>query len=414
MDALYHKAHQAMRWIDLPKPQFTAGNQITLLHSGADFFPALTQAIAAARREIHLETYIFSDDATALRITLALADAALRGVRVRVVVDGFGSQHVFDRMRPLLESAGVQVRIFRPERRLFRFSRERLRRLHRKLVVVDHVIAFVGGLNLMDDLTDARRGVLDAPRFDFAVRVQGPVVAPIHLAMRRLWLLLSWRRQRTRREWRHTLRQWLARTASPAATPPGHAQAAFVLRDNLRFRHAVEQAYLDAINAARREIIIANAYFFPGRRFRRALYQAAARGVKVTLLLQGRVEYWLAHYGSQALYDDLLRGGIQVVEYTPSYLHAKVAVIDDDWATVGSSNIDPFSFLLAREANLIVRAPDFCAALKQALQQAITQHGRPLVLQRHAQRPRWMRLLNWFAYGLLRLGVAITGRAGQY
>ncbi|TAK90821.1 MAG: cardiolipin synthase ClsB [Burkholderiaceae bacterium] len=400
--------------MELLKPQFLDGNAITLLHSGADFFPALEQAIRNARREIHLETYIFSDDATALRITLALTDAALRKVKVRVVVDGYGSGRLFERMRGLLEAAGVQVTIFRPEHRIFRFNRERLRRLHRKLVVVDQRIAFVGGLNIMDDRIDPKHGQLEAPRFDFAVRVEGPLVAPIHLAMRRLWLLLSWRRQRTRRAWRHFLSQWRERRSALASVLPGQQQAAFFLRDNLRFRHTVEQAYLDAIDGARDEIIIANAYFFPGRHFRRALYQAAARGVKITLLLQGRVEYWLAHYGAQALYDDLLRAGIRVIEYMPSFLHAKVAVIDSDWATIGSSNIDPFSLLLAREANVVVRAPDFCAELRQALLRAIESDGRPLVLHHHAQRPWWIRLLNWVAYGLLRIGVAITGQASRY
>ena len=143
----------------------------------------------------------------------------------------------------------------------------------------------------------------------------------------------------------------------------GQARAALVLRDNLRFRRAIEREYLRAIGQARREVLIANSYFVPGRRFRRALLAAVARGVRVRLLLQGRVEYRLPHYAAQAMYDELLKGGVQIIEYRRSFLHAKVAVFDDR-ATVGSSNIDPFSLLLAREANLFVNDQAFAAELR--------------------------------------------------
>lgn len=189
--------------------------------------------------------------------------------------------------------------------------------------------------------------------------------------------------------------------------------AVLVLRDNLRFRRDIEREYLRAIGQARREIVIANAYFFPGARFLRALMRAAARGVRVRLLLQGRVEYLLPHFGSQALYDDLLRAGIEIVEYRVSYLHAKVAVIDD-WATVGSSNIDPFSLLLAREANVVVRDAAFAAALRKRLVHAIEQGGEPVALERHEHRSLPVRMLNWVGYAALRFGIAISGVRGRY
>jgi len=145
-----------------------------------------------------------------------------------------------------------------------------------------------------------------------------------------------------------------------------------VLRDNLRHRHDIEGAYLQAIAGAQREIIIANAYFLPGRDFRLALIQAVQRGVRVMLLLQGKVEYRVQHYATHALYDQLLAADVEIYEYQPSYLHSKVAVVDGQWATVGSSNIDPFSLLLALEANLAVQDAGFAGELRASLLSAIT------------------------------------------
>lgn len=412
----------AKYWRDLLKPHFCTGNHLTLLCTGVEFFPALEQAIAAARKEILLETYIFADDAGGKRIAHALAAAALRGVRTSIVVDGFGTPHFPKALHEMLTSAGVRIQIFRPEsasRRLsmrfnLKLNRKRLRRMHRKLVVIDHALAFVGGINIMDDFFDPNHGALHAPRLDFAVRVTGPVVAPIHLAMQRLWLMLNWRRQRTRHEWQRTVRHWLGFTEPARGAVTGHQQAAFVLRDNLRFRHAVEEAYLQALESAQREVIIANAYFFPGKQFRAALQDVARRGVQVTLLLQGKVEYRIQHYATQALYGELLNAGITVIEYAPSFLHAKVAVVDDDWATVGSSNIDPFSLLLAREANLLIRDAEFTEQLRQALHHAIAQGGRRVTLQHQAQRAWWVRLLHRCAYGMVRFGVALSGQTQRY
>jgi cardiolipin synthase A/B len=193
----------------------------------------------------------------------------------------------------------------------------------------------------------------------------------------------------------------------------GRYRAMFVVRDNLRFRRTIERLYLRALGRARKDILIANAYFFPGRRFRAALLAARKRGVRVRLLLQGKVEYPLQHYASQAMYDELLRAGIEIVEYQESFLHAKVAVIDD-WCTVGSSNIDPFSLLLAREANVMVVAAPFAARLRERLEQAIAQGGQPIALKHHSARPWPVRLMHGFAYGLLRVGMALTGLGGRY
>ncbi|MFN3565036.1 MAG: cardiolipin synthase ClsB, partial [Burkholderiaceae bacterium] len=339
----------ARRFALSPRPVVYAGNRVRLLVNGEQYFPRLLAAIDAARRSIHLETYIFADDNIGQRVAFALAAAASRGVQVHVIIDGFGGGEHARRLVRELGAQGVEVRIYRPER-WWRLERRLLRRLHRKIAVIDDAIAFVGGINIIDDHNHrgAERGRL-GPRFDFAVACEGPIVAPIALAGKRLWWTLSFVDPTERAG-------PLPQLAGQPRTPyfADGVRASLLLRDNLRHRRTIERAYLEAIGGARGDIVIACAYFLPGRRFRAALLDAAARGVRVRLLLQGRVEYSLQHHAQRALYHQFLAGGIEIHEYVPSYLHAKVAVIDGFWSTVGSSNIDPYSLLLAREANVVV------------------------------------------------------------
>ncbi|MBK6632610.1 MAG: cardiolipin synthase ClsB [Betaproteobacteria bacterium] len=385
------------------KAEFQPGNAITLLETGSVYFPALLAAIDAAQREFLLETYIFEADTTGRMVAAALCRAAQRGVTVRVLVDGFGAPDFAGSLRPLLEAAGVQVLIYRPEIARFRLRRHRLRRLHRKLAVADGRAAFVGGINIIDDL-----GALhpETPRYDYAVRIEGPLLAPIHASVRQLWGLVAWAGFRRR------LRQPPA--AATVAEPRGTMRAAFLVRDNLRHRRDIEEAYLEAIEKAREEIILANAYFLPGLRFRRALMEAAGRGVRIIVLLQGRVEYALQHYATQALYGALLEGGVRIFEYHRSFLHAKVAVVDGSWATVGSSNIDPFSLLLAREANIAVSDPVFATELRASLDAAMQAGAREL-RREDWRRKSWLhRLTSWMAYGVVRLMIGIAGYGGRH
>jgi cardiolipin synthase len=385
------------------KSEFLPGNRVDLLETGAAYFPALAEAIGSAAREIYLETYIFEDDATGRAIAEALARAASRGVTVRVMVDGFGAREFPQKLLPGLLAQGVEVLVYRRELSAFKLRRHRLRRLHRKVVVVDGRVAFVGGINIIDDM-DAPEHM--SPRYDYAVRVEGPLLAPIHASSQRIWELVTWANFK---------RRFRVRSRVPAlAEPRGTVRAAFVVRDNLRHRRDIEDAYLAAIAQARAEVLLANAYFLPGRRFRRALAEAAGRGVRVTVLLQGRVEYFLLHYATQALYGSLLAQGIRIAEYHRSFLHAKVAVIDDAWATVGSSNIDPFSLLLAREANVVVRDHAFAANLRGSLERAMTQGAANLSVDDWKRKPWLHRVTSWLAYGLVRLMIGLAGYGRQH
>ena len=405
------------------------GHRLKLLKGGAALFEALVAAIDGARAEVMLETYIFEFVGATIAVAEALERAAARGVVVRVVVDGIGTGELPAEWRRRWQAAGVRWRVFNPARGWRVLLPPRWRRLHRKLCVVDARICFCGGINIIDDYFDPTRGALAEPRFDFAVRVTGPLVDDAHETMTRLW----WRTQAARDARHVDVAGALAavRKAAgagsdaadpelnagelrPAPAPQGDGVlAGLVLRDNFRFRKRIEHFYRYAIAQARSEILIANAYFVPGVALQRALLRAAHRGVKVTLLLQGRYEYFMQHHASRAVYGVLLDGGIEIIEYAPSFLHAKVAVFDGAQgaiATVGSSNLDPLSLLLAREANVFVRDDEFGAELRSHLLDAMQNAGHRVDAAEHRQRPLVTRSLTWMAYGLMRAMLFVTGK----
>lgn len=380
------------------------GNAVVLLENGQEYFPALEASIDAAECEIFLQSYIFSDDDVGRSIAAALRRAARRGVAVRVMVDGFGGREFVRDLMPELAADGVEVLIYRRELRALSLRRHRLRRLHRKVVTIDGREAYVGGINITDDF--APNGS-PYPRYDYAVRVQGPVLDPIVESAHRLWRLVAWA------SFRRRVHQPLL--APPVGKAVGSIRAAFVVRDNLRYRRAIEDAYLAAIERARHEIVIANAYFFPGRRFRHALTEAAGRGVRVTLLLQGAGgDHPLQVHATRALYPFLLQRGVELYEYHRSHLHAKVAVIDGRWATVGSSNIDAFSLLLAREANVVVEDERFAAQLRASLAAAMRDGAEAQSPEDWRRLPLMRRMANWLAYQLVRVAIGIAGFGGKH
>jgi cardiolipin synthase len=391
-----------------------------LLQGGREFFPALIAAIDAAQRSVQMETYIFDAHGAGAEVAQALMRAARRGLSVQLLIDGLGADGLDPSWRQRLQQAGVQLQLFAPLGRVWASVRLLLapaqwRRLHRKLCVVDEELLFCGGINVLDDHYDPNHGALTAPRFDFTVSVQGPVARQAAVAMSLLWTRVQVGDSVRQRQlgqawevWREALAQRsLAR--QPSSDAAGAARAHLLLRDNLRFRNSIERAYRKAIGRARHEVLIANAYFLPGGRLRRALIEAARRGVRVRLLLQGRYEYFMQYHAARSVYLDLLQAGVQVHEYATSFLHAKVAVIDGHWSTVGSSNLDPLSLLLAREANVVIEDERFARILQERLEQAIAGHGRAVHLQDYSRRPWRERLMNKLAYALMRLALFVTG-----
>lgn len=386
-------------------------SSVRLLCGGADFFPALIQAIDGAAHAVWLETYIFQTTEVGEQVAQALCRAAQRGVAVRVVIDGVGTGALPTHWATRFAQAGVQCRVFSPLNfwSVFGFWQpSRWRRLHRKLCVVDAQIAFCGGINIVDDHVDLQSPQrLRAPRLDYAVRIEGGrLVEAVDDTVQQLWWGLDWAQEIRERDMRGAFAALRRRNAVKL---PSGGRARLLLRDNVTHRTTIERTYRRAIHAARHDIVIACAYFFPRRSLRRALEQAASRGVRVRLLLQGHYEYFLPYHAARQLYGQLLKAGVEIYEYQASFLHAKVAVVDGDWATVGSSNLDPLSLLLAREANVVVRDAHFAQALFDHLVQAIAQQATAVDPMAYAKRPWWQRAVDAFASGVLRLGVFLTG-----
>jgi len=413
-------------WTAVPAPSFVGGNRVQLLEGGDALFPRMCAAIDAAREEVWLATYIFHDDPAAKCVVKSLRDAAERGVAVHVVVDGFGSMATLPMLRQALEGAAVKLEVFRPLERWYAWLQPgQLRRLHQKLCVCDDTVAFVGGINIIDDRHDMNHGWGDSARLDFAVEIDGPLAQNVQATARAMWA-----RAHLARAWREEVRT-LARAGRPArkaldmlrqlrggskpdisGTAEQPMRAAFVVRDNLRQRRAIERSYVEAIRKAKQRVDIAVPYFYPGRNFRRALRNAAKRGVAVRLLMQGKVDYRIAALAARALYDELQSHGVRIFEYTPAFLHAKVALVDDDWATVGSSNIDPLSLLLNLEANVVVRDADFSRALGERFDAAFAVSDEVQVgVARGGGARGWMRraAVAWVANVYLRVA-GITGR----
>ena len=367
---------------------------------------------------MRLESYIFAFDEQGQAVAAALERAALRGVQVYLVVDGIGTPPLPAQWTARFDAAGVHWHRFSPLGWLGVFFPVRWRRLHRKLCVVDGQVAFCGGINVMDDFYDLRLGPLDAARLDFAVQVQGPLVHDAQALMQRFWSRLDFAHGLESRQWskaRSQLQTALRPQPGPMRAPvpqdpQGSIPAALVLRDNLRNRSRIEQSYRQAIGQAHHEVLIANAYFMPGRKLRHALEHAAQRGVRVSLLLQGRYEYFMQFHGARAVYGSLLAAGVQIHEYQGGLLHAKVAVIDSVWATVGSSNLEPLSLLLAREANVVLRDPHFAKVLRRRLRTAIEQQSVQMDPLRYLQRGRWQRALDLLALVIMRMGLFVVGR----
>jgi cardiolipin synthase len=319
------------------------------------------------------------------------------------MVDGWGAKiYLTASLEREMIAAGVELLRYRPEVAPWQFRSHRLRRLHRKLCQIDGRVAFVGGINVIDDTNTPGH---TPPRADFAVMAEGPLVVSIAQAMQRVWALVQ-----LVRSGNSDVSLFPDRTRGERA---GSQTAKFVTRDNLRHRRDIERAYLAAIRTAKHEVIIANSYFFPGIRFRRALKDAAGRGVVVTLLLQARVEYLLLHFATRALYGQLLHAGIIIQEYHRSMLHAKVAVVDDHWATVGSSNIDPYSLLMAREANVFIRDRGFNRELKTQLVEMMSAGSRRIAADDWESRPRLYKAAIWISYGIVRLAMGFLGYGGN-
>lgn len=345
-------------------------NRYTLLENGTGYFPAVLDAIAQARSEVLVETFILFDDTVGREIRQALIDAAHRGVSVDLTIDGYGSDELSDEFLGGMTDSGIRVHIFDPRPRLLGVRTNVFRRMHRKIVAVDRRCAFVGGINFSaDHLPDFG----PQAKQDYALRVEGPLAADIADYAR-----AQLGGERPRRRGR--------RAAILEQMPAGDGGGRLVVRDNVDHRNDIERHYRAGVRAARHDVLIANAYFFPGYQLLHDLADAARRGVRVRLLLQGEPDVLVARLAASMLYDYLIDAGVEIYEYCKRPLHGKVACVDGDWATVGSSNLDPLSLALNLEANVMARDRGLNAELRRSLERLIEQDCRQIEMSVGSRR----------------------------
>ncbi|SAI70858.1 phospholipase [Bordetella ansorpii] len=340
-------------------PQWRNDTEFELLENGEEYFPRVLEEIGRARKEVLVETFILFDDEVGRALREALIAAAGRGVSVDVTVDGYGSEALTADFLEGLVEAGVRFHFFDPQPRRLGVRTNVFRRMHRKIVAIDDTLAFVGGINFGADHLLASG---PEAKQDYAVAVRGTLAADIARYAREA-------------------------LATPARRAPGRGRAALaprdggqraaaclVVRDNDRHRDDIERHYRAAIRLAKRDILLANAYFFPGYRLLRELANAARRGVRVRLIMQGEPDMPAAKVAARMLYDYLSEAGVEIHEYCTRPLHGKVACIDDRWVTVGSSNLDPFSLALNLEANVVAYDAGLNQALRARLDTLLREH----------------------------------------
>lgn len=378
------------------KNSWRDGNRISLLENGDQFFPEVFDAISNARSKVILETFIWFEDDVGRKLHEVILTAASRGVSVEVLLDGYGSPDLSDEFVSQLTTAGVKFRYYDPRPLLFGMRTNLFRRMHRKIVVVDGTVAFVGGINYSaEQMSDYG----PEAKQDYSVKVEGPVVEDIYQ------YVIS------NLPGHDVKRRWWRRHRNPAQEnlTPGEAQALFVWRDNNQHRDDIERYYLKMLSKAKREVIIANAYFFPGYRLLHAMRKASRRGVLVQLIVQGEPDMPIVKVGARLLYNYLVRSGVKIYEYQRRPLHGKVALMDDHWATVGSSNLDPLSLSLNLEANLIIYDRNFNEALSQNLNGLIAQDCKPVDESMIPKRTWWNLGKSVLAFHFLRHFPAMVG-----
>lgn len=374
-----------------------SGNQVELLENGEAYFPRVFEAMRQAQREILLETFILFEDKVGNELQSILIEAAQRGVKVVASLDGFGSGELSPAFLGALADAGVAVQMFDPASKTLGIRTNWFRRLHRKIVVVDATVGFIGGINFSaDHLGDFG----PEAKQDYAVQITGTAVADLH----HFALAQSGRQVRTRRGWRR-------RQQRPSVWPAeqGDGQVRLIYRDNLQHRDDIEEAYIHALSKAQKRAVIANAYFFPGYRLLREIRNAARRGVHVQLIMQGQPDVLLAKLAARMLYDYLLKDGVVIHEYCQRPLHGKVALVDDEWSTVGSSNLDPLSLALNLEANVLIRDRAFNQQLYERLEALANNHCKTMPENRKPRLWLWRLTVGFLVFHVMRHFPVLTG-----
>lgn len=356
---------------------YAPGNTLTLYNRGAELFPAMAAAIEDAKLTVHLETYIFGDDKTGRTFVELMIRAAARGVRVRFIYDSVGSLGLDPTLLTRLRNAGVQILEYHPvEPWKARWAWNR--RDHRKILVCDGKIAFTGGMNLCDEHAPVEQGGADWP--DAHVRVEGPAAYDLERLFRGVWFKETGR--------------WFDSFGHPEYAP-GASKIKVVGNHEFLNRFAIREAYVNALRAAKSEVAIANAYFIPGWRIRRSLAQAAARGVSVRVLVPGVSDSRAVSYAMRSHYDSLLSRGVRIFEWKGPMMHAKAVVVDRQWSSVGTYNLDHRSLRHNLEVNVNALDAELAGRLARRFEEGLAG-AREITLADWRRRSTMDRVLERF------------------
>lgn len=349
----------------------------------------MIRCIHSAREHIHLQVYIYNDDATGRMVLKALQQAAQRGVQVYLLVDGYASQRLSRRFIQEIRSSGIHFRFFEPlfRSRYFYFGR----RLHHKLLVVDARVAMAGGMNIADRYND----MPGVPAWlDYAVMLEGPVAQQLCVLCWKTWKSFPLRMGLTPCE-----------TNPPdfEARPGGGVAVRMRRNDWVRRKNEISASYVQMIRYAQKDIYILCSYFLPGKFIRRMLTEAVQRGVRIHVITAGRSDIGMAKHAERWLYDWLLRNKVRLYEYQPSILHAKLAVCDDEWLTAGSYNVNNISAYASIELNIDIADAELARQSRQMLDQIIKTQSIPITIEAHLRRKNpLIQLLRWFSYQIIR------------
>ena len=369
-----------------------SGNRVTLLHDGEQAFPAMLEAIAAAKREIHLEMYWFASDAVGQQFADALVARATTGVKVRVIYDAVGSIQSDGRMFSRLRDAGCEVEQYNPIapwRARFRIGVVN-HRDHRKLLIVDRQVGFTGGVNLGDEWAPKSAG--GSGWRDDTIRIEGPAVEQMCDIFDYGWLRIVEPQTVVKPRFR-----------PPVDTGDGRGSRVRVLANHYsRERRAIRHAYLRRIESAQRSVYITNSYFVPDGQIRRVLARAVDRGAEVRVILPGKSDVPVVRHAARKLYGRLLAAGIQLYEWQGSILHSKTAVIDGRWCTVGTYNLDSRSLRFNLEVVAAVEDAAVAGAMEDRFNEDL-EHTMPVSYEEWRRRPLHVRMLDDFFYRFHRL-----------
>lgn len=373
-------------WFD--KHWYSDGNAVNLLLSGTPFFSELESVIRSATHFLHIQMYIFDDDATGRRVIGLLKEARARGVEVFIVVDAYGSDQLSEAAVKEMKAAGIHFKKFTPIHTSFRFRIGR--RLHHKIVLADLQAALIGGINIAEKYEGNAE---ERAWLDFAVKLQGPVCLDVLRICEEVW----------GKRMKHTYKKKLHALAR-VEQQPENMHVRLLQNDWVRGRAEISASYRQVLRSADHSLVIVASYFFPGNRLRRLLRKAAQRGVKIRLVLAGMSDVRFIKPAMDYLYPFLLRNHIEVFEWNRSILHGKIMVMDEKWSSVGSYNVNALSDYGSLELNVGIDHPQFAVDMKKQIGLLIAEGCTQVNADDFKKQHYWWNMfIYWVSYQVVRI-----------